>query len=246
MRLFGLIGYPLSHSFSKKYFEDKFKREGLADCRYELFPLKSIGSLKEILKENPDLEGLNVTIPYKQQVLSFLDSFSNIPEEIKACNCIKINEGKLFGYNTDVIGFEKSLQPLLKPWHKKALILGNGGATGAVTFILKKLDITYDIVSRSLHANSTLCYKDLGDRVMRENLLIINTTPLGMYPQTDQYPDIPYEFITSNHLLYDLIYNPAKTLFLQQGEEKGATIKNGEEMLILQAEESWRIWNESQ
>jgi shikimate dehydrogenase len=244
MRLFGLIGYPLSHSFSKKYFEDKFKREGLADCRYELFPLRSIDGLKEILKGNPDLKGLNVTIPYKQQVLSFLDSFSNIPEEIKACNCIKINKGKLIGYNTDVIGFEKSLRPLLKPWHKKALILGNGGATGAVTFILKKLDISYVIVSRSLHANSTLCYKDLSDQLMQENLLIINTTPLGMYPQTEQYPDIPYEFITSNHLLYDLIYNPAKTLFLQKGEEKGATIKNGEEMLILQAEESWRIWNE--
>ena len=220
------------------------KRKGITDCRYELFPLKSIDDLKEILKANPDLEGLNVTIPYKQQVLSHLYSFTDIPKEIKACNCIKIIKGRLFGYNTDVIGFEKSLRSLLKPWHKKALILGNGGATEAVVFVLKKLDISFEIVSRSLHANSTLCYKDLGEQVMKEKLLIINTTPLGMYPQTDQYPDIPYEFITDKHLLYDLIYNPAKTLFLQKGEERGATIKNGEEMLRLQAEESWRIWNE--
>ena len=246
MRLFGLIGYPLSHSFSQKYFEEKFKREEITDCRYELFPLKSIDDLEEILKQNPDLEGLNVTIPYKQQVLQYLYSSSGIPKEIKACNCIKITAGKLFGHNTDVIGFEKSLQPLLKPWHKKALILGNGGATEAVIFVLKKLDISFDIVSRSLHANSTLCYKDLGEQVMKESLLIINTTPLGMYPQTDQYPDIPYEFITNKHLLYDLIYNPEKTLFLQKGEERGATFKNGEEMLVLQAEESWRIWNEKQ
>ena len=246
MRLFGLIGYPLSHSFSKKYFEEKFKREKIPDCRYELFSLKSIDGLKKIFKEKPNLEGLNVTIPYKQQVLQYLYSSSDIPKEIKACNCIKIIGGKLFGYNTDVIGFEKSLKPLLKPWHKKALILGNGGATEAVIFVLKKLDINFDIVSRSLHANSTLCYKDLGEQVMKESLLIINTTPLGMYPQTDQYPDIPYEFITDKHLLYDLIYNPAKTLFLEKGEERGATIKNGEEMLVLQAEESWRIWNKRQ
>jgi len=246
MRLFGLIGYPLSHSFSQKYFEEKFKREGITDCSYELFSLKSIDDLKEILKEKANLEGLNVTIPYKQLVLPYLYSFPDILKQIKACNCIKIVEGKLVGYNTDVIGFEKSLLPLLKQWHKKALILGNGGATAAVIFVLKKLNIDFDIVSRSLHANSTLCYKDLGEQVMKEGLLIINTTPLGMYPQADQYPDIPYEFITSKHLLYDLIYNPAKTTFLQKGEERGATIKNGEEMLELQAEESWRIWNEKQ
>jgi shikimate dehydrogenase len=246
MRLFGLIGYPLSHSFSQKYFEEKFKREGITDCGYELFSLKSMDDLKEILKENANLEGINVTIPYKQQVLPYLYSLSGILREIKACNCIKIIEGKLFGYNTDVIGFEKSLLPLLKPWHKKALILGNGGATAAVIFVLKKLNIDFDIVSRSLHADSTLCYKDLGEQVMKKSLLIINTTPLGMYPQADQYPDIPYEFITSKHLLYDLIYNPAKTSFLQKGENRGATIKNGEEMLELQAEESWRIWNEKQ
>jgi shikimate dehydrogenase len=244
MRLFGLIGYPLSHSFSQKYFEEKFKREKLTRCRYELFPINTIDELVEIVKKFPELEGLNVTIPYKQLVLRHLHTTKNIPDGLRACNCIKIEKGILNGYNTDVIGFEKSLQPLLKPWHKKALILGNGGATEAVIFILKKSDISFDIVSRSLHTNSTLCYKDLGEQVMKESLLIINTTPLGMYPQTDQYPDIPYEYITSKHLLYDLIYNPAKTLFLQKGEERGATIKNGEEMLVLQAEESWSIWNE--
>jgi len=243
MRLFGLIGYPLSHSFSKKYFEEKFKREEITNCSYELFPIESIDKLKQTLQEHPNLEGLNVTIPYKLQVLLFLDSSPGIPKDIKACNCIKIVEGKLHGYNTDVIGFEKSLQPLLKPWHKKALILGNGGATEAVMHVLKKLDISFNIVSRSLHTNSTLCYKDLSEEIMKESLLIINTTPLGMHPQTNQYPDIPYEFITQKHLLYDLIYNPPKTVFLQKGEEKKALIKNGEEMLILQAEESWRIWN---
>lgn len=243
MRLFGLIGYPLSHSFSKKYFEEKFKKESITDCRYELFPITSIDDLKQILQEHTNLEGLNVTIPYKQQVLSFLESSPGIPKEIKACNCIRIVDGKLYGYNTDIIGFEKSLHPLLKPWHKKSLILGNGGATEAVTFVLRKLNISFDIVSRSLHTNSTLCYKDLGEEVMSESLLIINTTPLGMYPQTDQYPDIPYEFITGKHFLYDLIYNPSETMFLQKGKEKGAMIKNGEEMLVLQAEESWSIWN---
>jgi shikimate dehydrogenase len=244
MRLFGLIGYPLSHSFSKKYFAKKFENEKLTDCRYELFSIASINELPKILQEHPGLEGINVTIPYKQQVLEYLDSSAGIPKKIKACNCIKIIEEKLFGYNTDIIGFENSLQPFLKPWHTKALVLGNGGAAEAVTFVLEKLNIAFDIVSRSLHGESTLCYKDIGKQVMEENLLIINTTPLGMYPQPDQYPDIPFEFITNKHLLFDLIYNPGKTLFLQKGEEQGATIKNGEEMLIIQAEESWRIWND--
>lgn len=243
MPLFGLIGYPLTHSFSKKYFTEKFERERLSNYRYELFPIQSIRELKEILQRHPELEGLNVTIPYKQQVFSYLDSNRNIPKNITACNCIKITGGSLTGYNTDILGFEKSLQPLLKPWHKKALVLGNGGATEAVTFVLRKLNIDFDIVSRSLHANSTICYRDIGEEIMKQHLLIINTTPLGMYPQTDQHPDIPYEFITNKHLLYDLIYNPSKTLFLQKGEQMGATTKNGEEMLILQAEESWRIWN---
>jgi len=244
MRLFGLIGYPLSHSFSKKYFTEKFEKEGLTDCSYELFPIPSIDKLPGILKNYPQLEGLNVTVPFKHLVLSYLHSVAGIPGELKACNCIKIQGGKLSGYNTDYIGFEKSFTPLLKLYHKKALLLGNGGATAAVKFILKKLRIDFDIVSRTIHDGATLTYKDIDDKIIKRNTIIINTTPLGMYPDTDGCPDIPYQFISDEHLLYDLVYNPAKTLFLQKGEERGAMIKNGGEMLVLQAEESWHIWNE--
>jgi shikimate dehydrogenase len=243
MRLFGLIGYPLSHSFSKKYFSEKFEKEGLTDCRYELFQIDSIEKFPGILQVHPELEGLNVTVPYKRQVLSYLDSAENISAELDACNCIDIKNGKLIGYNTDIIGFEKSFTPLLKLYHKKVLVLGNGGAAAAVIFVLKKLAIDFIIVSRELHDNSALTYQDIDERVMRECHIIINTTPAGMYPNATTCPAIPYRFISEKHLLYDLVYNPAKTLFLQKGEERGATIKNGEEMLILQAEESWRIWN---
>jgi len=244
MRLFGLIGYPLSHSFSQKYFEKKFKEENLTDCLFKNFPIVSIDELPKVLNENENLRGFAVTIPYKQPVLRFLHDTTNIPDELKACNCIKIRKGKLIGYNTDHIGFEKSIVPLLKDYHKKALVLGNGGATEAVTFVLKKLKIEFDIVSRKLHDNSTLVYEQVEEKTIKENLVIINTTPIGMYPDTNACPDIPYAAITDKHLLYDLIYNPSKTLFLQKGEEKGAVIKNGQEMLILQAEENWRIWNE--
>lgn len=242
MRLFGLIGYPLSHSFSKKYFTDKFENEGIAGCFYELFPLPTVGALFPLLQKHPELEGLNVTIPYKQQVLAYLDE-SKIPAGLNACNCINITGGRLTGYNTDITGFELSIIPLLKSWHKKALVLGNGGATAAVVFVLKKLGIDFNIVSRKKHDHSTLTYRDINKKIIADCPLIINTTPLGMQPDTGSCPDIPYQFITDRHLLYDLVYNPAKTLFLQKGEERGATIKNGEEMLILQAEESWRIWN---
>ena len=243
MRLFGLIGYPLSHSFSQKYFEKKFEKENLADCRFKNFPINSIDELPKILAENADLLGLAVTIPYKQPVLKFLHVV-NIPGEINACNCIKIRKGKLSGYNTDHIGFEKSIIPLLKDYHKRALILGNGGATEAVIFTLKKLNIEFDIVSRTLHNNSTLVYEQIDEKVIGENLLIINTTPVGMYPDINVSPDILYSAITNKHLLYDLVYNPSKTLFLKKGEERGAAIKNGEEMLLIQAEENWKIWNE--
>lgn len=243
MRLFGLIGYPLSHSFSKKYFTEKFEKEEITECSYELFPLKTIDELPVLLKNNPELEGLNITIPYKKQVLPFLHSI-HIPGGLEACNCINILEEKLVGYNTDVTGFEKSISPLLKSYHKKALILGNGGATAAVLFALKKLKIESAVVSRKIHTGSAFTYPEIDETVMRENTVIINTTPLGMYPAVNDCPDIPYKFITRQHLLYDLTYNPAKSLFLQKGEERGATIKNGEEMLVLQAEESWRIWNQ--
>ena len=242
MRQFGLIGYPLSHSFSKQFFTKKFEQEEISECRYDLFPLKSINDLPVLVRNNPDLEGLNITIPFKKQVLSFLDD-SRIPHGLDACNCINISGGKLVGYNTDVTGFEKSLQPLLKSYHKKALVLGNGGATAAVIHVLRKLRIEFDIVSRKKHNGSAFVYKDIDKKLLEESTIFINTTPLGMYPDTDTCPDIPYQFISDKHLLYDLVYNPSKTLFLQKGEEKGATIKNGEEMLKLQAEESWRIWN---
>lgn len=242
MRLFGLIGHPLSHSFSKKYFTEKFDKLGLADCRYELFPLSAIDELPALLASNPELEGINVTIPYKKEVLKFLDD-SAVPAGLHACNCIRIEKGKLTGYNTDAIGFEKSIGALLKPWHSHALVLGNGGAAEAVMYVLSKLGISFEVVSRSLHKGSTLTYDKLNKAIIEKSTVIVNTTPLGMYPKVEACPEIPYEFLTDQHLLYDLVYNPAETLFLQKGKQKGATIKNGEEMLILQAEESWTIWN---
>lgn len=243
MRLFGLIGYPLTHTFSKKYFTEKFEKEGLADCRYEVFPLSSIKEFPGLLKKNPELEGINVTVPYKSKVLSYLNS-SNIPAGVNACNCIKITAGNLTGFNTDIFGFEKSFTPFLRSHHKKALVLGNGGSSSAVQFVLKNLSIDFIIVSRELLGNSTMTYRDIDEKLMKEYKIIINTTPLGMAPNENSCPDIPYQFISEKHLLYDLVYNPAKTLFLQKGEQQNAAVKNGEEMLILQAEESWKIWNQ--
>jgi shikimate dehydrogenase len=242
MRLFGLIGYPLTHSFSKRYFEKKFEQEGLTDCRFENFPIGSIEELPELLKK-PGLRGFAATIPYKQQLLRYLDSAENIPGGLKACNCVKITEGRLIGYNTDWIGFEKSFAPSLQPQHTKALVLGNGGATEAIAFVLNRLNVSFKIVSRQLHNGSSLTYADITEKLVDEYKVIINTTPLGMYPAVETCPDLPYEAITADHFLYDLVYNPAKTLFLQKGEERGALIKNGEDMLVLQAEENWRIWN---
>lgn len=243
MRLFGLVGFPLSHSFSKKYFTEKFEKEELADCRFENFSIESIDYFPGLVNKYPQLNGLAITIPYKQSVLQFIDDLSGIPTGLIACNCIKITNHKLFGFNTDFIGFEKSISPLLTPLHQHALVLGNGGATSAIVFALKQLGISYDVVSRKLHKGSTLTYNELNEAVLKKAKLIINTTPLGMYPNVDTCPNIPYQFIADEHLLYDLTYNPVKTLFLQKGEERGAAIKNGEEMLMLQAEENWRIWN---
>jgi len=242
MRLFGLIGYPLAHSFSKKYFTEKFEKERLADCAYENFPIVSIDKFNSILQNYPQLKGLNVTIPYKEQIIPFLDEASNTVKEIQACNCIKIYNGKLTGHNTDAPAFERSLTKDLQPHHKKALILGTGGSAKAVEFILKKLSIHYKYVSRK-SGEENFSYEQVTPSMIEEYSLIINTTPLGMFPDISMVPNIPYEAVTSKHFLFDLIYNPDKTLFLQRGEEKGATIKNGMEMLIFQAEESWRIWN---
>ncbi len=242
MRLFGLIGYPLSHSFSKKYFTEKFIAEGINDCRYELFPIDSIHQLIDVVKKHPELQGLNITVPYKQEVLSYL-SHSHIPEALKACNCIKIESDKLIGYNTDVIGFERSILSLLQKHHDKALILGNGGASAGVQFVLKRLNIDYKTVSRKLHDGSMLTYTDLTNEIISEHPLIINTTPLGTFPLINECPSIPYGGISHQHLLYDLIYNPEKTKFLSEGEKRGAQTFNGYKMLLIQAEESWKIWN---
>lgn len=242
-RTFGLIGFPLSHSFSEKYFTEKFSREQINDCRYELYPIRSVDEVKQLIRSVPHLKGLNVTIPYKQQIIKLLTDASEIPEGTGACNCIKIEGKNLIGYNTDCIGFEKSFTPLLQPHHKKALVLGTGGAAAAVVYVLKKLGINFTSVSRSPLQSSVIKYSDLNEKKFKEYNIIINTTPLGMYPQTDSYPPLPYQAITEKYLLYDLLYNPAQTLFLSKGAAKGATTKNGEEMLILQAEESWKIWN---
>lgn len=243
MRQFGLIGYPLTHSFSKKFFTEKFERENLTDCRYDTFSIPSIDDLRDVLKNNPELCGLNVTIPYKENVLSFLDEKTPLVKKIKACNCINIKDGKLTGHNTDAPAFEKSLKEKLQPHHTKALILGTGGAAKAVEYSLRQLNIPYKYVSRKPSAKS-FSYEQLTEALMQEYTLIINTTPLGMHPNVVEAPQIPYHTLTSKHYLFDLVYNPEKTLFLQKGETQGAAIKNGHEMLVLQAEESWRIWNE--
>lgn len=242
MRRFGLLGYPLSHSFSQKYFTEKFAQLGLSDCVYENFSLPTIEQLSLVLQEKKDLRGFNITIPYKKQVLSFLDEVSPVVAAIGACNCVQIKAGKLTGHNTDVVGFEQSLKPFLQPHHTRALVLGTGGASAAVEYVLRKLGISVQYVSRVASGNS-IAYEQVDENMLTTHHLLINTTPLGMYPNVTECPDLPYHFLSSQHHLYDLIYNPAETKFLTNGKTRGASIQNGQEMLILQAEESWRIWN---
>ncbi|MGX5819447.1 shikimate dehydrogenase family protein [Chitinophaga lutea] len=241
MRLFGLIGYPLSHSFSKGFFAEKFQREHIGGCRYDNYPIPAIDAFPALWEE-PELEGLNVTIPYKQAVMPYLDELSPAAEAIGAVNCIHRKDGKLTGYNTDVIGFGRSISALMQPHHTKALVLGTGGAAKAVKYFLRERGIRYLEVSRKA-GDECFPYSVIDASVMASHTIIINTTPLGMYPNVDDAPPIPYEFITPQHLLYDLIYNPAETLFMKKGAEHGAVVKNGHEMLILQAEASWEIWN---
>lgn len=243
MRKYGLIGYPLSHSFSQKYFTDKFQREEITGCVYENFPLATIDEFAPLLQQQPDLHGLNVTIPYKEKVIPFLTAQSEVVQAIGACNCISIENGRLTGHNTDVVGFEQSLRPLLQPHHTKALVLGTGGAAKAVNYVLNKLGIEFWEVSRTPSSVRQISYQQIDESVIRDHSLIINTSPLGMYPNIDECPPLPYQALTAKHYLFDLVYNPAKTLFLQKGEAQGAAIKNGHDMLIIQAEESWRIWN---
>lgn len=241
MRRFGLIGFPLSHSFSPGYFSDKFTKEGIQDCEYRSYPISKIYELDGLIQD--DLVGLNVTIPYKELVIPYLSSMSEAAEKIGAVNTIVNDKGILRGYNSDVVGFRQSLVQWIgvEKLPKRALILGSGGASKAVAYVFETLEIQATIVSRK---NTYLNYADISEGIMRENEIIVNTTPLGMSPYVKDCPAIPYEYLTNAHYCYDLIYNPEKTVFLQQAEQQGAAVKNGYEMLILQAEESWRIWNE--
>jgi shikimate dehydrogenase len=242
MRRFGLIGFPLSHSFSKKFFSEKFERENTPFCAYENFPISEINQFPELLQQYPDLQGINVTIPYKKAIIPYLTSISSVVEAIGACNCIQIKEGALIGYNTDVVGFRQSLLPFLQPHHQQALVLGTGGASAAVVYVLKQLNISYKLVSRS-RGQDTIAYQDVTQSMLASHTLIINTTPLGTFPQIEECPPLPYDLLTPSHHLYDLVYNPAETRFIKMGKEKGASFQNGWEMLIEQAKESWKIWN---
>ena len=244
MKLFGLIGYPLGHSFSKKYFDKKFNDENFDDCNFELFPLKDINEFHKLIEDNTNLKGLAVTIQYKQSVLPFINYVTVAATEIGAVNCIKFIDGNTTGHNTDVVGFEKSLVPLLQPHHTKALVLGTGGSSKAVQYVLKQLNIDYLLVSRdATNILNCINYNDINEQILLEYSVIINCTPIGMTPNENDTPAIPYNLLSANHLLYDLIYTPEKTLFLKKGEVKGCTIKNGFEMLVIQAEENWKIWN---
>ena len=246
MQKYGLIGYPLGHSFSKNYFNQKFESENI-DATYLNFEIPNIKDLKTVLKENPELNGLNVTIPYKEQVIPYLDDLDEDARLIGAVNVIKFTKGlfgkKLKGYNSDIIGFTQSIQPLLQPHHQKALILGTGGASKAVYHGLKNLGLESIFVSRTHKADDMLTYEELTPEIMAEYTIIVNCTPVGMFPKVDFCPNIPYELLTPNHLLYDLLYNPNVTLFMKKGEAQGAVVKNGLEMLLLQAFAAWEIWH---
>jgi shikimate dehydrogenase len=240
---FGLIGKDISYSFSKKYFTEKFSKELFDDCTYENFDIPNIEEFPNILKNNPDLKGLNVTIPYKEAIIPFLDTMSDKAFRIGAVNVIRFTKkGNLKGYNSDWYGFKKSLEPLLQLHHKKALILGTGGASKAVAFALDKLGIFYTFVSREATENA-IDYNRVNTTTFDNFQIIINCTPLGTSPNTKEFPPIPYEFFTEKHIAFDLIYNPEETQFLKKAKKKGATIKNGYEMLVFQAEKAWTIWN---
>jgi shikimate dehydrogenase len=245
MKKYGLIGYPLTHSFSKRYFTEKFENEDIA-ATYDNFEIENIAKFPQIISNNPELVGLNVTIPYKEQVIPFLDELNGSAKEIGAVNTIKIirNGPKvvLKGFNTDTYGFETSIEPLLKPHHTKALILGTGGASKALKYVLSKFGIEFVSASIEELKENEIKYEQIDEIMMKERLIIINATPLGTYPKVETYPNIPYLYITDKHLLFDLVYNPEISAFLRKGIEMGATTKNGYEMLLLQAKKSYEIW----
>ena len=240
---YGLIGYPLSHSFSKKYFTEKFEKEKITDCEFNAFVIETISLLPQLIKDNPTLKGLSVTIPYKESVIPFLNDLDVTAKKIGAVNCIKITDKKLIGYNTDAFGFKQSIKPFLESHHERALILGTGGASKAVEYVLKEIGISCHFVTRIKTAENQFTYDELNENMMKAFKLIVNASPVGMFPNVDSAPKIPYEFISSAHLLYDLVYNPTETEFLKRGKAKGAATVNGLSMLHQQAEEAWRIWN---
>lgn len=245
MDKYGLIGFPLGHSFSISYFNEKFENEGI-NAKYVNYEIPTIDDLTEIIDTNPELRGLNVTIPYKEKVISYLDSISPEARAIGAVNVIKItHKGKkaiLKGFNSDVIGFTKSIEPMLEPCHKRALILGTGGASKAIHYGLKSLGLETQFVSRQ-ERQDAITYEQITEQIVKDYPVIVNCTPIGMYPHADECPNLPYSAMDSHTLLYDLIYNPDETLFMKKGIEHGATVKNGLEMLLLQAFASWEFWN---
>ena len=246
MRKFGLIGYPLGHSFSKKYFTEKFSREHIEDCSYENYPLTNIDQLTDLIKDT-ELAGLNVTIPYKTAVIKYIDKMDPESYAIGAVNVIKIrrknNEAELCGFNSDIMGIRDTIMPVLSRRIKNALVLGTGGSSKAVCYVLKTLSVPYTLISREKKP-SCLTYSELSPELMRNSRLIINTTPLGMYPDIESKPELRYEFLCSKHILFDLVYNPGMTAFLKTGQERGCTLLSGLKMLHSQAERSWEIWND--
>ncbi len=242
MRRYGLIGKKLGHSFSKRYFTQKFEREGIADVAYELYELPTISELPKLLQQEPELVGLNVTVPYKETVIPYLDELDEAAARIGAVNTIKITHGKTKGYNTDYVGFKQSLAAFCPVDEvDKALVLGSGGASKAVCAALQNLGINYTILSRSPKPDQ-LTYEELTPELLQQYRLIVNTTPLGMHPHPETFPSLPYMALTPQHYLYDLVYNPEQTLFMQKGQETGAQTINGLEMLYGQAEAAWEIW----
>lgn len=244
MKLYGLIGHPLSHSFSKKYFTEKFEKGKIEGCKYELFDIDSIEKFPSLLNQTTNLKGLNVTIPYKESVIPYLTELSSEAKEIGAVNTIKIEGDKLIGYNTDYFGFKQSLKPFIEINHERALILGTGGASKAVAYALKSININCLFVSRNPKNDNEISYQDVNEYVIKHHQIIVNTTPIGTFPNIAEKPKIDYNLITSGHLMYDLVYNPAETLFLKEGKQRGAITLNGYQMLQLQAEKAWKIWHQ--
>lgn len=246
-KLLGLIGYPLGHSFSAGYFKEKFSKENISGFEYKNFEINDISLLTQVIQNNPDLVGLNVTIPYKESVIPLLDKLDESASNVGAVNTIKIDrhegEIKLTGYNTDIYGFKESLKPLLNIGHQKALILGTGGAAKAAAFVLKDIGLEVLHVSRLPKKENEVSYESLNEIAVSNYPLIVNSSPIGMFPNVEKCPNIPYQYLSDKNLLFDLIYNPAETLFLKKGKEKGALTQNGLPMLILQAEKAWEIWN---